>query len=407
MKIAYLMNTYPMTSTTFVRREIQALEKLGLDITRYAVRTWAEALVEPADVEEKKRTHYLLSNNLGGLLSAFGKTLVNNPKGFINALSLWWTLISNAKGMLVQNTAYLLQATYLSMKAKADQIDHIHVHFSTNAATVAMLARRMGGPSFSFTAHGPDEFDAPVHASMAEKVNEAAFVVAISDFCKSQLIRFSSFNNWDKVKVFRCGIAIDDFRYSSANFADNFQLVCVGRLSDLKGQLMLPEVAARLKDTFPNLRIVLIGDGPSRPQLQEKIRQLGVEKLIELKGWQNNEQVRQIVSQSRALLLPSFAEGLPIVFMEALALGRPVVATYIAGIPELVDEGVGWIVPAGSTEALEEAIRSVLQCPVAELEAMGAAGRARVEAMHDINGLAQNLKLAFESVLNSRTGRAQ
>lgn len=401
MNIAYLMNTYPMTSTTFVRNEIQALEKRGLQITRYAVRTWAEQLVEPADLREKAITKYILSNNIFGLLAAIFIEMIANPKGFLRAIALLWTLIKNAKGSIVPHLAYLLQASFLHQQSRKDGVDHIHAHFSTNSTTVAMLSHRMGGPGYSFTAHGPDEFDAPVHASIAEKIAEADFVVAISDYCKSQLVRFGSFKYWDKIYVFRCGITIEDFPYSFHPFEGNLQLVCVGRLCDLKGQLLLPGVAHALKDRFPNLKIILIGDGESRPALEENIENLQVENIIELKGWLSNSDVRQIVNQSRALILPSFAEGLPVVFMEALALGRPVLGTYIAGIPELVDEHCGWIIPAGSQKSLESAITSILESAPADLGKMGEEGRRRIEKLHNLATLAESLHNAFKSVIRN------
>jgi glycosyltransferase involved in cell wall biosynthesis len=175
----------------------------------------------------------------------------------------------------------------------------------------------------------------------------------------------------------------------------------VGRLCDLKGQLLLPGIAHGLKDRFPKLKIVLIGDGESRPALEENIKSLGVESFIELKGWQTNSDVRQIVSQSRALLLPSFAEGLPIVFMEAMALGRPVLGTYIAGIPELVDTQCGWIIPAGSQQLLESAIVAILESAPANLEKMGREGRRRIEKLHNLAALAESLHNAFISVNKS------
>jgi len=401
MIIAYLMNTYPMTSTTFVRNEIQALEKRGLKITRYAVRTWSENLVEPADIQEKETTRYILSNNIFGLISATVIEMITNPKGFLSAIALLGKLIKNAKGSLVPHISYLLQASFLHQQTRKDGIDHIHAHFSTNSTTVAMLSHRMGGPGYSFTAHGPDEFDAPVHASIAEKMAEAEFVVAISDYCKSQLVRFSGFKYWDKIYVFRCGINIEDFTYSFHPFEDNFQLVCVGRLSDLKGQLLLPTIADNLRERFPELKIVLIGDGESRPALEESIKNLKVENFIDLNGWLANSDVRQIVSQSRALLLPSFAEGLPIVFMEALALGRPVLGTYIAGIPELVDEHCGWIIPAGSQQYLESAVTAILESAPADLEKMGEEGRRRIEKRHNLADLAESLHNAFIAVVRN------
>jgi len=398
MKIAYLMNIYPVTSATFIRREIREVEKLGIDINRYAIRRWDEDLVDSDDREEVQRTHYILSGNLANLIKTFVSTVVRHPKGFLSMLRLWVRIVVNAKGMVVPHIAYLMYAVYLFRRSSLDGIRHIHAHYSTNTAAVAMLCRKMGGPTYSFTAHGPDEFDAPEHASIREKVAEAAFVVAITDFCKSQLIRFSSFEHWDKVRVFRCGVSLDELTISNEPFENNYSLVCVGRLTDLKGQLLLPNAAKLLVEKYPDLKIILIGDGPSRPALEAQISANNLEAVIELRGWQTNAEVKQTIQSSRALILPSFAEGLPIVFMEALALGRPVLATYIAGIPELVDEDCGWIVPAGSEQALEQALEEILSSPADVLEKMGEVGRQRIEQRHSIALLASNLAEEFEKL---------
>ncbi len=396
MKIAYLSNMYPVTSATFIRREIRALEGQGVDISRFAVRKWTEQLVDPADIEEQNKTQYLLTGNVKGVLTDTAKTAWQNPKAFWQALKLSASLIKNAKGALVHHAAYLAEACSLYQATRAKNIDHLHAHYSTNTAAVAMLCQALGGPSYSFTVHGPDELDATVHNSTALKIERAAFVVAITDFCKSQLVRYSNFDNWDKIKVFRCGIATQEFTPSEHSFDNNFQLVCVARMSGLKGQMLLPDAIAPLVEKHPELKIVLVGDGEMRPKLEAKITALGLEKHFDLRGWQTNAQVSDIVGQSRALILPSFAEGLPIVFMESFARARPVMATYIAGIPELIDESCGWVTPAGSVERLTHTLDDLLSTNPEQLKAMGAEGRRRVEAMHDIEGLASHLKQAFE-----------
>ena len=396
MKIAYLMNIYPVTSATFIRREIRELEKLDVDINRYAIRRWDEDLVDPDDREEAERTHYILSGNVANLIKIFISTVVRHPKGFLSMLRLWLKIVMNAKGMVIQHVAYLMYAVYLFRQLSLDGVRHIHAHYSTNTAAVAMLCRKIGGPTYSFTAHGPDEFDAPEHASIREKVAEAEFVVAITDFCKSQLVRFSSFEHWDKIHPFRCGVSLEELVVSNEPFENNYTLVCVGRLTDLKGQLLFPKVAKSLVEKYPDLKIILIGDGPSRPALEAQISANNLETVIELRGWQTNAEVKQVIQSSRALILPSFAEGLPIVFMESLALGRPVLATYIAGIPELVDEKCGWIVPAGSEASLKDALDDILSSSADVLVKKGEVGRQRIEEQHSIAILANNLATEFK-----------
>lgn len=397
INVAYLMNSYPMTSTTFIRREIEALERRGLKVTRYAVRHWDGALVDAADKEELKRTHYLLTGNKGALLIAFIAAIFTNPPGLARAIGPWFTLLRNARGGLVKHIAYLLQATYLRQRAKADDVDHIHVHFGTNATAVAMLSRLMGGPSYSFTVHGPDELaDAPL-ISYPLKIEHAAFVAAISHFCKSQLIRFSSIGYSDKIKIVHCGLALPDFEPGPP--PDNKTFVCVGRLCPQKGQAQLPAAVAELRDEFPDMKVKLIGDGESREEIEKEIARFDVAAHIEILGWVENRRVRELIKDSSVFLLPSYAEGLPVVIMEAFALERPVISTYIAGIPELVDDVCGWIIPAGDHNALVAAMRGALRATPEALAAKGAEGRRRVEIAHDVDKEAAKLHAFFEEAV--------
>ena len=398
MKIGYLMNSYPMTSTTFIRREIESLESLGIEIKRYAVRHWSEELVDELDIAEQSQTQYLLTNNAFGLLKAFFIVLFANATGLFHALILWRKVCKNAGGITIKHIAYLLQATYFYRQSRRDGIQHVHTHFATNATTVAMLAREMGGVSYSFTSHGPDEFVDPQFISMALKIHHAAFVVAISNFCRAQLIRFSSPTYLDKIIIVHCGLNVDEFipNYDFNN--DNQNLICVGRLCPQKGQLLIPQALALLKPDFPHLKIHLIGDGESRNALEEEIIKYHVADLIELHGWKANLEVRKMISECRSFLLPSFAEGLPVVIMESLALGRPVISTYIAGIPELVDKKCGWLVPAGSVEDISNAIREALTATPAQLSAMGREGHARVAQEHNLKLISQQLYSKFLSI---------
>lgn len=395
LKIAYLMNTYPLTSTTFIRREIEALEAQGLEVERIAVRKWDDQLVDPLDIADQKKTQYLLSGNLLGLFLAFLKTIFLNPVGFLKAFKLWIQVCRNSVHFSVRHVAYLMQATSFYQLCRQKQLNHVHVHFSTNATTVAMLAKMMGGASYSFTAHGPDEFVDPSTISMALKVEHATFVAAISNYCRVQLVRFSSYEHWDKIVIVHCGLHVDEFEPNFTFDADNQELICVGRLCPQKAQLLFPPALAQLKQDFPRLKVHFVGDGESRQALEVSIEKYKVKDMVVLHGWMANVEVRKMVSKSRALLLPSFAEGLPVVIMEALALGRPVISTYIAGIPELVDGKCGWIIPAGSVDHIATAIRGALNDSTKALAAKGKEGRKRVEKEHNLSLIAPILLQQF------------
>lgn len=394
MRVAYLMNTYPLISTTFIRREIHALEEMGVQVERFAVRAWAEELVDPRDIEERDKTTYLLTGNMIGLLAAFIKELVVNPRGLFRGLRTAHRLWRTAGGGLVRHAAYLLEAISLRQRMDAANLEHVHVHFGTNATTVAMLARDIGGATYSFTAHGPDEFVEPFRSSYDLKIRDAAFVAAISNFCRVQLARIAGMGCWDKIEIVPCALDLRDFPNEPDDAQRNQQLVCIGRLCPQKAQTLFPDAIEPLSDAFPDLKIVLVGDGETRPELEAKIASKGLDKHFELLGWCSNEEVRKRLSGARAMLLPSFAEGLPVSIMEAFALRKPVISTYIAGIPELVDSSCGWIVPAGDVPALTTAIRDCLTRDE-ELKTMGEVGRSRIEARHDIQRSAALLRDAF------------
>jgi colanic acid/amylovoran biosynthesis glycosyltransferase len=396
VKIAYLLNSYPMTSTTFIRREIEALVGEGVDVVRYAARPWAERLVDPLDVQEQGRTRYLLAGNLAGLLLAFGQELVVNPLGLIRASKTAWALWRRARAGFGRHAAYLLQAIYFKQQARREQVAHVHTHFATNATAIALLSHTLGGPGYSFTAHGPDEFDNTDRLGLDLKMSGARFVVAISNFGRVQLVRASHWRHWDKISIVHCGLALADFADGSAANPGNRTLVNVARFNAQKGLLLLPAALALLKAELPGLKVVLIGDGEERGRLEAEIARHAVADMVELRGWQSNMEVRRALLEARALLLPSFAEGLPVVIMEAFALGRPVISTFIAGIPELVDASCGWLVPAGDVQGLAGAIRAALGADAQRLAEMGAEARRRCVARHDVAVSARRLKALFE-----------
>jgi colanic acid/amylovoran biosynthesis glycosyltransferase len=396
MQIAYLMNTYPVTSATFIRREIHALEAQGISVRRFAVRAWDQPLVDPADRDEQTRTTYLLAPGGARLaLMALGQAVIN-PRGMWRAANAALQMARAAgRGALVRHAAYLLEAVHLKRAARG--CTHIHAHFSTNTAAVALLCARMGGPGYSFTAHGPDEFFDMRASSLALKLQECRFAVAITEFARVQLALAGGMAVWPKIAVVRCGVDLSKLTPQPAP-APDAPFVCVGRLCDAKAQELIVDALARVCADYPDARVVLIGDGETRPRVEAAIARHGLQDRVALHGWADNAAVQQALSQARALLLPSFAEGLPIVIMEAFALSRPVITTYIAGIPELVDSECGWLVPAGDVPALAQVMAECLETHPSDLVRMGAVGRARVEAAHDVAANAAQLLALFQRV---------
>ena len=385
MRIAYLVNCYPAVSHSFIRSEIAAIEEAGGTISRYSIRA-ADLAALPAarDRLEYDKTTVILSKHWLYLIIGMLSTMVRSPRRFYQAVKIAFAHSSFHINEVVRRVAYLAEACWLSTRLQENKIAHLHTHFGTNSAMVARLSRKLGGPPYSFTVHGPDEFDKPVEFDLKGKVADAAFCVAISNFGRGQLMRWSDFADWEKIKVVRCGVDDDFIHKPQSKPMPTVPLFCtVARLSRQKGIPLIVEAAARLKEEGHLFTIELIGDGEMRYQIDEMIRQHDLQDTILVTGWANTEEIVRRLLRARAMVLPSFAEGLPVVIMEALALKRPVIVTSIAGNPELVNKECGWLIPSGSVEALAEAMKSALQSSSQELGAMGAVGRKRVLEFHN------------------------
>jgi glycosyltransferase involved in cell wall biosynthesis len=265
-----------------------------------------------------------------------------------------------------------------------------------------MLASKLSGIGYSISFHGPHIFLDAKDAAIKEKIEHARFIRCISYFCRSQLIVLSESSNLSTYKIVHCGLEPSFFDAPASYAPHAKRFVCVGRLCEQKGQLLLIEAAQRLALQGVEFELVLVGDGEMRSDIEALIRRHKLQDKVRITGWLSNEQVRDEILAARALVLPSFAEGLPVVIMEAMALRRPVISTFVAGIPELVHTGEhGWLVPAGDAEALLHAMQACLDAPTETLTSMGEAARKRVVERHSVETEAAKLAKLFE--LHSHT----
>lgn len=397
MKLAYFVNQYPKVSHSFIRREILALEKLGYEIERYALRTDKAELVDPLDQSELKQTRYILSEKPGKIMMALLKTVLSSPLLFVTGLKTAIKLGLYSERGLILHLIYLVEACLLLQWQRAFGITHIHAHFGTNSTTVVMLAQLMGGAGYSFTVHGPEEFDKPEFIHLAEKIKHCRFVVAISSYGRSQLFRWIPASQWNKVKIVHCGLDSTFLESPAQKIPEaSRQLICIGRLCEQKGQLLLLEAMKQLQDEGIDCKLILAGDGPMRKEVESRIAEYKL-RSVEITGWISSDQVKQLLLDSRGMVLPSFAEGLPVVIMEALALHRPVISTYVAGIPELIQSGKnGWLVPPGDVDALTSAMQDLLNASDSALEIMGELGFKAVSSQHNAEQEAKKLASLFQ-----------
>jgi glycosyltransferase involved in cell wall biosynthesis len=403
VRLAYLTPQYPKPSHSFIRREIQALEARGFVVLRLSIRKPEAPLVDAGDLEEETRTIYCLSGSPLPLLIGSAITLLAAPGRGLQALSAAVKMSRRCDRGLLRHLAYLAEAAFLCRVLRQHRIDHLHVHFGTNAASVAYLVRILGGPGYSLTLHGPDEFDSPIGHSLAAKVEGATFVAAVSDYTSAQIRRWVAPEAWPRIHVIRCGVEGSFFDERPSLPPSTRRLVCVGRLTPQKGQLLLIEAFAALLRSGLQAELVLAGDGELRPIVEQRICEEDLQKYVTITGWIDERAVRQQLKEARCLVLPSFAEGLPVVIMEAFAMGRPVISTYVAGIPELVRPGKsGWLVPAGNVEELSTALREACELSPEHLLEMGREGARRVQERHRVDVEAQQLASLFESSVRGR-----
>lgn len=385
MKIAYLINQYPKISHSFIRREIQQLEKIALQISRFSIRFSQDELVDQEDKQEFEKTKFILDVGIRGLLIYLLKNIVLNPLNFIKVLFFSCQIGYGSDRGILRHLAYLAEACVLSFWLKEAGIKHIHAHFGTNSTTVAMLCSMLSDCTYSFTVHGPEEFDKVVAIALPEKIKRAKFIIAISSFGRSQLYRWCNYQDWQKIHVVRCGLDQKFLSASVTSITNENRFVCIGRLCEQKGQLLLVKAIANLKEEGIECRLVLVGDGELRSPIEHLIEKFDLQNEITITGWASSDDVKEEILKAKAMILPSFAEGLPVVIMESLALARPVITTYIAGTPELIENNVnGWLIPAGDIQALTNMIKQVLILPSEKLEQMGKNGKQKVILEHNI-----------------------
>ncbi len=406
MRIAYLTGEYPRVTDTFIQREVAAMRERGHDVITMSIRRPAKShSVGPEQEAERERTVYVLPPSLLGLMKDHAAALWRSPGTYVRALALAWrTKPAGLKNML-RNMFYFGEAAVVAGRMRREGRTHLHNHFANSSCSVAMLAAEMGGFTYSFTIHGPAIFFEPVHWRVGEKVKRALFVSCISHFCRSQTMVFADPQYWDKLHIVHCGVDPAAFE-PRVHAGRGTRLLYVGRLAAVKGLPVLLDAVAGLAKTSQGesslgvnvevargnlapgsagVTLTVVGDGPDRAWLEGRAVELGIADRVEFVGFQSQAQVRGRLAETDVFVMSSFAEGVPVVLMEAMAAGVPPVATRIAGVAELVEhEHSGLLVPPGDVDALSDAMTRLIDD--ADLRNRFAlAGRAKVEAEFDIH----------------------
>lgn len=384
--IAYLTGDYPKVSHTFILREVESLRAAGLDVVTCSIRKPAAS--DFKGEEERKalaETFYVIAAAKNPLRSvaAHARALLRSPGRWFSTLLL--ALKTRPPGLkaLLWQLFYFVEAGVLADHLRARGVRHLHNHFGNSSCSVAMLTSELSGIPFSFTEHGPAIFFEVDRWALGEKIARARFVVAISHFCRSQLMLFSDPAHWDKITIVHCGVTPAGYGRKTRG-AFGKRVIFVGRLDPVKGATLLIEAMARVMAGHPDARLTMVGDGPARTLAEVRTKTLGLSEVVTFAGFQSQGAVASLLEDSDLLVLPSFAEGVPVVLMEAMASRIPVIATRVAGVQELVEDGVtGFAVPPGDVATLAERIGRLMADPKMAAQ-MGRAGRMVVEREFDI-----------------------
>lgn len=397
--IAYLTGEYPRATDTFIQREVAGLRAEGFEVETCSIRrTGKEHIVGPEQESEQARTFHVLPATAKPLasLKAHARAM-KKPGRYLRALRLAWDTAPDGIRGRAYNLIYFAEAVTLAAHLRDKGVVHLHNHIAKASCTVAMLTHEVSGIPYSFTMHGPDIFFAPEHWRIDEKIGRAAFVSCISDFCRSQGMLFSDRKHWDKLHIVHCGI--DPSRYDQIGERNGDRLLFVGRLAAVKGVPVLLRALVEARKHRSSLHLTLVGDGPERKELEADARALGLEGAVTFAGYRSQAEVAEVLRDTDLLVLPSFAEGVPVVLMEAMAARVPVVATLVGGVSELVREGEsGRLVPPGNAEILASAILDVLAEPEARRR-MGENGRRKVAEEFDARQEAKRLGVLIASSL--------
>ncbi|EDN66748.1 glycosyl transferase, group 1 family protein [Beggiatoa sp. PS] len=383
---------------TFILREIRTLRTLGFDIRTASINSpdHRPNQLTAVEREEEAQTYYIKPDGIIGALKAHFYTIFTQPlsylRGFWFALRLGkWDLKKNLYGCF-----YFIEAVMVGQWMRREQCSHLHIHLGTSSSTVGLIVKHTFPITFSMTIHGPADFyDIPGYY-LIQKILDATFICCISHFTRSQLMAWSPPSCWDKLEVSRLGV--DPNQFTPRPFRQQpepFEILCVGRLVPEKGQFILIQAVTNILAQKRQLRLRIVGDGPERQTLEDEVKKQGLTEQIIFEGAVNQDQILEFYNGADVFVLASFAEGLPIVLMEAMSMEIPCITTNITGIPELMINGKeGLLVPASATKALIEAILLLMDNPKLR-DQIGQAGRQRILEHYDLQANVNKLADIF------------
>jgi colanic acid/amylovoran biosynthesis glycosyltransferase len=391
--VAYLVNRYPEATLTAIRREIEAVEAAGVPVVRFAHRPSDQPFADSVDQSEGDLTEYVALAGYGRLVSGLLRTIAIHPVRFARAL----LAAVSVEPFFPRAMAYLALACLLQQRLETHGVATLHVHFGLSSAAVGVLIRELGGPPWCVTIHGPEEFAPENRKRLSRVARSANQTIAISEWAATALRQAAS-PVAIRPQVIGMGVG-SKFLSPPQRIDAEAPIVCIARLDARKGHAVLLDALVQLADAHRKVRIELIGDGPLRAQIESQVSHRGLASSVFVRGWLSELAVKEALDRSRFLVLPSLDEGLPVAIMEAFARARPVLATRVAGIPELVVHGFNGVVVAPNDAAgLARGLVELLAMATDDLYRLGLNGRKLVEERFDSARNARSLIATWQEV---------
>jgi colanic acid/amylovoran biosynthesis glycosyltransferase len=400
-KVLYLIGQFPAINHSYLLAEVRHFRSLGFEVPVVSISPPDRPLemLSPVEREEAARTYCVKAVPAVKIAMLNLGELLRHPLRYVRGLISAVRLAGGSPRQLAYHLAYFAEAILVGQHMRECDITHVHASFS---ATVALLVARTFPVTMSFAVYGFGELHDPVGSHLAERIHGALFVRSINRHGRGQLMLSCPRSEWPKLIYFPLGIDATEFAFGSPRTVSSPpHLLCVGRLAPEKGQALLLEAIAVLSAEGQPVRLQLVGDGPDRAWLEKRAAELGIAANVEFAGWVDQAGLMALYSATDLFVLPSLAEGIPMVLMEAMAMEIPCVAPRITGIPELIEHGVdGMLFAVADVEDLTQQIRNLLESP--ELAAkIGKQARARVVRDYDMARNAQRFAAALVKFLGS------
>ena len=406
VRMAYLVSEYPAISHTFILREVKRLRALNFEVAVASINSPRRPSggFASEEREENATTFYIKKAGVTGALRAHLRTIIARPAAYLRGLVFALALGETDLVQLLYAIFYFTEALILGNWMEDCGLPHVHVHFANPASTVGLIASRVFAIGFSFTVHGPDEFYDVRGQRLREKIEGASFVICIGYFARSQLMKVAPFGNWNKFEIAPLGVDLGVFTKAPSRLTIGpFKILCVGRLVPAKGQHTLVAALDLLVKAGRDVNLRFIGDGPDRASLEHDVKSRGIAGCVSFEGSVNQDQIGRFYREADAFVLASFAEGIPVVLMEAMAMEIPCVSTMITGVPELIRDGVdGLLVMPSDERALAETIARLIDDEGLRRR-LGSAGRRRVAEKYDLNTNVELLARIFRSRLSQKS----